>query len=74
MVVLRKQYRMAADIMALANELVYGGQLACGSAVVAEAALQLPRSCESGLPSWLVEVLVGFCGLSVCLVSHGARK
>ena len=59
MVVLRKQYRMAYDIMALANELVYGGQLACSSSVVAEAALQLPRRCDDGLPPWLVEVLAG---------------
>jgi len=59
MVVLRKQYRMAADIMALTNELVYGGQLACGSPVIAEAALQLPRGCEPGLPPWLLEVPAG---------------
>ena len=55
--VLRKQYRMAGDIMALANELVYGGQLACASAAVADATLQLPRSCGTDLPPWLIEVL-----------------
>ena len=60
---LRKQYRMAGDIMALANKLVYGDQLLCGSAAVAEAALQLPRSCDPGLPPWLREV--GLFGLAL---------
>ena len=66
-VVLRQQYRMAADIMALANELVYGGQLRCGSDAVAEAALHMPRSCDGGLPSWLQEVKAQPCQL--CLQS-----
>ena len=61
MVVLRQQYRMAAAVMALANELVYGGQLRCGSDAVAEATLQLPRSCDAGLPSWLQEVSCESC-------------
>ena len=32
---LRRQYRMAADIMGVSSALVYGGQLRCGSAAVA---------------------------------------
>ncbi len=54
---LRQQYRMAADIMALANELVYGGQLRCGSDAVAEAAVQLSSSCNDSLPPWLQQVM-----------------
>jgi len=40
---LRRQYRMAADVMAVSNALVYGGQLRCGSEAVAAAALHLPQ-------------------------------
>ena len=40
---LRQQYRMAADIMAVTNELVYGGQLRCGCESVASATLRLPH-------------------------------
>ncbi|KAH7103214.1 Dna2-domain-containing protein [Auriculariales sp. MPI-PUGE-AT-0066] len=35
------QYRMNADIMALSNELVYGGRLQCGSDAVAQQRLKL---------------------------------
>ncbi|GIL70908.1 hypothetical protein Vretifemale_1573, partial [Volvox reticuliferus] len=41
-VTLRSQYRMAADIMALSNSLVYNGRMLCGSTTVAEATLRLP--------------------------------
>ncbi|GFR43783.1 hypothetical protein Agub_g4899 [Astrephomene gubernaculifera] len=41
-VTLRSQYRMAADIMALSNELVYNGRMLCGSDRVATAMINLP--------------------------------
>jgi hypothetical protein len=41
-VALESQYRMAAPIMSLANELVYNQQLRCGSAAVAAQRLRLP--------------------------------
>ncbi|GLC59371.1 hypothetical protein PLESTB_001479200 [Pleodorina starrii] len=41
-VTLRSQYRMAADIMALSNSLVYNGRMLCGNDAVAGAALHLP--------------------------------
>ncbi|GLI58557.1 hypothetical protein VaNZ11_000304 [Volvox africanus] len=41
-VTLRSQYRMAADIMALSNALVYNGRMLCGSKTIAEATLRLP--------------------------------
>lgn len=40
-VVLRRQYRMCGDVMGLANELVYGGQLVAGSEQVENAQLEL---------------------------------
>ena len=40
-VALSMQYRMAADIMLLANTIVYGGQLTCGSEAVAAGSLAL---------------------------------
>ena len=42
---LRLQYRMAADIMAVCNELIYGQQLRCGSQQIAQATLVI--SCTS---------------------------
>ncbi|KXZ52798.1 hypothetical protein GPECTOR_8g185 [Gonium pectorale] len=42
-VTLRSQYRMAADIMALSNALVYNGRMLCGNELVANATLHLPR-------------------------------
>ncbi len=36
---LRTQYRMCADIMAIANELTYEGQLRCGSPLVEQGML-----------------------------------
>lgn len=47
---LRRQYRMAADIQALPNALVYSGELRCGSDEVANARLALP---------WLAQLLHG---------------
>jgi DNA replication ATP-dependent helicase Dna2 len=44
---LRLQYRMNADIMSLSNELIYSMQLRCGSAAVANAALDIPRLAEA---------------------------
>ena len=40
---LRRQYRMAQDIMDVANALVYDGAMRCGAESVAQAALQLPK-------------------------------
>ncbi|CAL8464813.1 g4348 [Coccomyxa elongata] len=58
LITLRSQYRMSADIMAVANALVYNGELRCGSAAVAEASLQLPRALPpTQLPQWLQQVL-----------------
>lgn len=42
-VVLRRQYRMCREVMGLANELIYGGQLLAGSEQVENAVLDLPR-------------------------------
>ena len=54
---LRAQYRMAADIMLLANTIVYDGQLRCGADHVAEAVLDLQVApSQIGLPQWLTQV------------------
>ena len=54
------QYRMCDDVMALSNELVYGGRLRCGSKQVAEAELSLPGLAEwkkeHRMPHWLAQV------------------
>lgn len=57
-VALSLQYRMAADIMHLANTLVYEGRLRCGSEEVAggRLRLQLPPPPPGGLPEWLKAV------------------
>ena len=55
-VALSTQYRMAADIMLLANTIVYGGQLTCGSEAVAARSLALQPSVVEGLPRWLQQV------------------
>lgn len=48
---------MAADIMSVANALVYNGELRCGSSAVAEASLQLPHQLPpTQLPQWLQQV------------------
>jgi DNA replication ATP-dependent helicase Dna2 len=39
---LEHQYRMAADVMYLANELIYAGKLKCGTAAVAQQTLSIP--------------------------------
>lgn len=49
------QYRMADDIMELANELIYEGQMTSASAEVAHRCLSLPSPLP-GLPPWLQEV------------------
>lgn len=60
-VYLRHQYRMADDIMYLANKLVYQDQLAAGSAAVSARKLSLPepgkvcRSEHAGC--WLKDIL-----------------
>lgn len=57
-VALRRQYRMAAPIMALPNELVYGGQLRAGSEAVAAARLELPDpGALARHPAWLRPLL-----------------
>ena len=45
---LEHQYRMAEDIMTLANELIYSGRLKCGTSTVATRVMQIP-SLEGGL-------------------------
>lgn len=54
------QYRMCDDVMALSNELVYGGRLRSGSKQVAEAELSLPGLAEwkkeHRMPHWLAQV------------------
>ena len=55
-VALSMQYRMAADIMLLANTIVYGGQLTCGSEAVAARSLTLQPGVVGGLPQWLQRV------------------
>ena len=56
-VALRAQYRMAADIMLLANTIVYDGQLRCGADHVAEAVLDLQVTpSQISRPQWLNQV------------------
>ena len=50
---LRTQYRMCADIMAVANELMYEGQLRCGSPLVEQGMLSLATNIPESLPGWL---------------------
>ncbi len=45
---LEHQYRMADDIMALSNELIYSGRLKCGTPAVADRLVQIPNL-EAGL-------------------------
>lgn len=53
---LSKQYRMAADIMNLSNELVYSGSLSCGSDVVARRRLEVSIKGLRALSPWLKAV------------------
>ena len=55
MVTLRTQYRMAGDIQAVANELVYNGVLRCGCPAVEAAALTVHPSTMQH-PPWLQQV------------------
>ncbi|EPQ30832.1 uncharacterized protein PFL1_01730 [Pseudozyma flocculosa PF-1] len=64
MVCLRRQYRMNRDVMALSNEVIYGGRLRCGSEAVAMQRLSLPRRVGGkheertrALPEWTKRVL-----------------
>ncbi len=52
-VTLRTQYRMCADIMAVANELTYEGQLRCGSPLVEQGMLSPTAAIPASLPGWL---------------------
>ena len=52
-VTLRTQYRMCADIMAIANEMTYEGRLRCGSPLVEQGMLSLMSTVPDSLPSWL---------------------
>ena len=59
---LRRQYRMAAGIMRLSNEIVYGGKLVCASASVKDQQLavditKVARALPLPLPAWLHIVL-----------------
>lgn len=55
-VALREQYRMAADIMLLANTIVYDGQLKCGAQAVADASLDLQVApSQMPQPAWLLQ-------------------
>jgi len=54
---LKAQYRMAADIMLLANTIVYDGRLRCGTDNIAEAVLDLQvMPSQLSQPDWLVQV------------------
>ena len=59
---LTRQYRMAAGIMRLSNEIVYGGRLVCASASVKDQQLavditKVARTLPLPLPAWLHIVL-----------------
>jgi hypothetical protein len=55
-VTLRSQYRMCADIMAIANELTYEGQLWCGSPLVEHGMLSVSDDKPESAPGWLRQV------------------
>lgn len=53
-----RQYRMAADIMRLSNELVYNGMLVCGSTEIATRSLSLNYTGpQARRPEWLESAL-----------------
>ena len=52
---LRTQYRMAGDIQAVANALVYAGRLRCGCPAVEAATLDV-RPASTQQPPWLAQV------------------
>ena len=54
-VTLPVQYRMATDIMALPNALIYGGALRCGTDAVARTRLEVPGHMTT-LPPWVQQV------------------
>ena len=51
-VMLQLQYRMSETIQTLANDLVYGGDLKCGSSATTTRQLPLARSLPDRLPPW----------------------
>ena len=51
------QYRMAEDIMALSNALVYDGRLSCATAEVAQQALAYTKPIPPSLPRWVSEAM-----------------
>lgn len=55
-VTLRTQYRMCTDIMAVANELTYEGQLRCGSPLVEHGMLSVSSCAPESAPGWLRQV------------------
>ena len=58
---LEEQYRMNASVMCLANDMIYGQRLKCGTARVARSKLELPRlhaaSQREEHPCWLQHTL-----------------
>ncbi len=53
------QYRMASDIMALPNALIYDGALRCGNESVAATCLHIPAEGAAAIaasPSWIQQV------------------
>jgi hypothetical protein len=77
LITLRQQYRMAGDIMSVANALIYNGQLQCGSEAVEQAVLALDRPTHEAWPDWLRQVhnliLPTTCNL-LCVVSSICSK
>jgi DNA replication ATP-dependent helicase Dna2 len=59
-ITLRRQYRMAADIMAISNRLIYSGALLCGSQAVAQGRMALPGFPHAlsahRVPDWVMQV------------------
>jgi DNA replication ATP-dependent helicase Dna2 len=60
------QYRMAADVQLLANELVYDGALRCGSEATATRTLTLPRALPAGTPAWMATALAPGARVVLC--------
>ena len=58
LVKLNRQYRMADDIMALSNRLVYNGEMRCGNESVANGKVSIKdRSILVDLPAWIQSTL-----------------
>lgn len=71
---LTRQYRMAQDIMDVANTLVYDGAMHCGAAAVAAATLCVPGKAPVSLlqaHSWLKHVRRGnVLACCLCRIAH----